>query len=237
VIISGGSRGLGATLASSCLKAGYCVATYSRSETPALEAMTKGGEERFFWQSVDAADADAVNRFVRETMARFGRVDGAVNNAGTGLDGVLATMRPADIRRMVDLNLCGAIYLTQSVSKAMLRQKCGSIVNISSVNAVRGHSGVAAYSATKAGLDGMTRALARELGSRNIRVNSVAPGYFESDMVAQLDDAAKARIVRRTPLGRLGTTEDIAEVVMFLLSDRARFITGQTVVVDGGITC
>jgi 3-oxoacyl-[acyl-carrier protein] reductase len=119
----------------------------------------------------------------------------------------------------------------------MLRQGRGCIVNISSVNAVRGHAGVAVYSATKAGLDGLTRSLARELGPRNIRVNSVAPGYFESDMVKGLTEEQKHRIVRRTPLGRLTSAEDVANAVYFLVSEQAAFITGQILVVDGGITC
>jgi 3-oxoacyl-[acyl-carrier protein] reductase len=119
----------------------------------------------------------------------------------------------------------------------MLRANRGAIVNIASVNAIRGHAGVAVYSATKAALDGLTRSLARELGARNVRVNSVAPGYFESDMVQHLDETARARIARRTPLGRLADTTDITNVVEFLISDRASFVTGQTVAVDGGITC
>jgi 3-oxoacyl-[acyl-carrier protein] reductase len=119
----------------------------------------------------------------------------------------------------------------------MLRQAAGCIVNISSVNAIRGHDGVSVYSATKAALDGFTRSLARELGPRNIRVNSVAPGYFESEMVSGLEPAQKDRIARRTPLRRLARIEEIAAVVYFLASDQASFITGQTLVVDGGITC
>ena len=119
----------------------------------------------------------------------------------------------------------------------MIRQGTGSIVNISSVNGVRGHAGVAVYSATKAALDGLTRSLARELGPRNIRINSVAPGYFESEMVGEMAEDAAARIRRRTPLGRLAEPGEIAEAVHFLASDRGGFVTGQVLVVDGGLTC
>jgi 3-oxoacyl-[acyl-carrier protein] reductase len=119
----------------------------------------------------------------------------------------------------------------------MIQRRGGCIINISSIAGIRGRTGVVVYSATKAGLDGMTRSLARELGPRGIRVNSVAPGYFESEMVNGLDEAVKARITRRTPLGRLATVDDIAAVVLFMMSPSASFITGQTIVVDGGLTC
>lgn len=235
-IISGGSRGLGRALVERCLAEGYRVATYSRQGTPFTAGLrTLGGHA--FWREVDGADADAVDAFVGCAAERFGRLDAIVNNAGLGIDGVLSTMRVCDVQRVVDVNLNGAIYLVQSAAKLMLRQRSGAIVNVSSVNAVRGHAGVAVYSATKAALDGLTRSLARELGPRNIRVNSVAPGYFRSEMVDELSEEARARIARRTPLGRLGAVADVVEAVLFLLSSRAAFITGQTLVVDGGITC
>jgi 3-oxoacyl-[acyl-carrier protein] reductase len=168
---------------------------------------------------------------------RFGRIDVLVNNLGIAVDGVLPTMRTQDISQGVQVNLTAALVLSQACSRVMLRQGRGCIVNISSVNAIRGHTGVAVYSATKAGLDGLTRSLARELGPRNIRVNSVAPGYFESEMARGVTEEQKQRIVRRTPLGRLASAEDIANAVYFLVSEQASFITGQILVVDGGITC
>jgi 3-oxoacyl-[acyl-carrier protein] reductase len=238
-LISGGSRGLGAELVAGFLKRRYCVATLSRAKTDFIDSMLRAQRRRrdFHWDAVDGRDHDALQEFVAKVVGQFGRIDVLVNNAGMAIEGVLPTMRVRDIVETVDLNLTAALVLSQVCSRVMLRQGSGCIVNISSVNAVRGRSGVAVYSATKAALDGLTRSLARELGPRNVRVNSVAPGYFESDMVKDMTEEHKQRIARRTPLGRLARVEDIANAIQFLASEQASFITGQTIVVDGGITC
>ena len=186
---------------------------------------------------MDAADPDAIRGFVAGVASRFGRVDLLVNNAGIAHEGVLPTMREQAIEATIALNLTATILLTQACSKLMLRQGGGCIVNISSVNAVRGHPGVSVYRATKGALEAFTRSLARELGPRGIRVNTVAPGYFESDMVAGMPAEEKARLARRTPLGRLADVQDLVRAIRFLASEDAAFITGQTLIVDGGITC
>jgi 3-oxoacyl-[acyl-carrier protein] reductase len=238
-LISGGSRGLGAELVAGFLKRRYRVATLSRTKTDFIDRMLRAQRRQidFHWNSVDGCDHDALHEFVVGVVGQFGRIDVLVNNAGMATEGVLPTMRVRDIVEAVDVNLTAALVLSQICSRVMLRQGSGCIVNISSVNAIRGRSGVAVYSATKAALDGLTRSLARELGPRNIRVNSVAPGYFESDMVKEMTEENTQRIARRTPLGRLARIEDVANAVQFLASDQASFITGQTIVVDGGITC
>jgi 3-oxoacyl-[acyl-carrier protein] reductase len=146
-------------------------------------------------------------------------------------------MRISEIDESIAVNLRSNILLARLCTPAMVARGGGSILNISSVNAVRGSAGVAVYSATKAALDGFTRALARELGLGNVRVNSLAPGYFDSDMVAGLTERQRRSIVRNTPLGRLGTIDEVAEVALFLLSPAAAFMTGQTIVIDGGLTC
>ena len=235
VLISGGSRGLGAELVAGFRAQGCNIASFSRSKTAFIEALD--GSADFYWQAIDGRDHEAVRGFVNDAASRFGRVDVLVNNTGIATDAVLPLMRANDIVDMVDTNLTAALLLAQACSRVMLRQAAGCIVNISSVNAIRGHEGVAVYSATKAALDGFTRSLARELGPRNIRVNSVAPGYFETDMVKGMEPAQKDRIARRTPLRRLARIEEIAAAVHFLASEQASFITGQTLVVDGGITC
>jgi len=237
-LVSGGSRGLGAELVSGFLDRRYGVATLSRTKTAFIANLLRAGKRRdFHWRAVDGRDHEALCAFVKEVSERLGRVDVLVNNAGMATEGILPTMRSCDIVEAIEVNLTAALVLAQACSRLMLRQGSGCIVNISSVHAIRGHSGVAVYSATKAALDGLTRSLARELGPRKIRVNSVAPGYFDSDMVSDMPKDQKERIARRTPLGRLARIDEVASAVHFLSSDQASFITGQTLVVDGGITC
>jgi 3-oxoacyl-[acyl-carrier protein] reductase len=237
-IISGGSRGLGSSLVSKFLNAGWIVATFSRSSTQLVRSLIeKYGEEKFLWRQTDITCAASIKQFLSEVIKTFGEVDVLINNAGVGADGLLTLSRTTVLESCIDINLKSTISMIQLCTKVMLRQGRGCIINISSVNAIRGHSGVAVYSATKAALDGLTRSLARELGEKNIRVNSVAPGYFESDMVSGLNDKQKQRIIRRTPLNRLAKVEDIVNVVYFMASPESSFITGQVIVVDGGITC
>jgi len=239
VVISGGSRGLGAGIARKCLDAGYRVATFSRSATPFVEQLRRDDPDadRFFWAEIDGRDDEALGRFVGAVGDRYGAIAALVNNAAVGRFGAFPLMHLREIDDSLAVNLRSNIVLARLCVPAMVLRGAGAIVNISSVNAVRGNAGVAVYSATKAALDGFTRALARELGPRNIRVNSLAPGYFDSDMVAGLSERQRRAITRNTPLGRLGTIEEIAETVLFLLSPAAGFITGQTIVVDGGLTC
>lgn len=236
VVVSGGSKGLGFGLCSSLLAGGYKVATFSRRSSPALDQLIRTGEGRVHWEPVDIVDTTQIQGFLTRVRQELGRVGYLVNNAGMANEGLLTMMKGRDISRMIQVNLEGSINLTQACVKQMMVGGFGAIVNISSVVGVRGFKGVGAYSATKAALDGMTRSLAKELGPAGIRVNSVAPGFMETEMTAELTERQKAGIIRQTPLARLGMVEDVAAVVGFLLSEEARFVTGQTIVVDGGLT-
>jgi 3-oxoacyl-[acyl-carrier protein] reductase len=238
MIISGGSRGLGLALSRHFLAAGIRVGAYSRKpsvDTAALEADPQLGPQ-FLYRSFDAADSAALRSFVQATYDRFGRIDALVNNAAVAHDGLLATLPEEHIDQMLDVNLRSALLLAKECSRLMLLSDGGAIVNISSIVGEHGFSGLAAYSATKAGLIGMTRALARELGPRNIRVNAVAPGYLETELSKSLSREQREQIIRRTPLGRLGRMEDVIPVVDFLLSPAGAFITGHVLTVDGGAT-
>lgn len=237
VVISGGSRGLGQGIATALLGSGHTVATFSRSKTDFIAMMEHEYPERFLWQQADATDGEAMKEFVKAVYMKFERIDGLVNNAGATLDALLPMTTDEEIASTLALNLQAGIVLARNVARVMMRQQSGSIVNISSILGHRGFKGVSVYGATKAAMDGFSRGLARELGVKGIRVNSVAPGYLATDMTHAMAEGRKAQIVRRTPLGRLGEVPDVAPTVEFLLSDGARFITGQTIVVDGGLTC
>lgn len=237
VLVSGGSRGLGLAIVKSLLDHGYKVATFSRRPGEALEQLKDKYGERLGFREGDMSDAASLSEVVKTVEREIGPIEALINNAGIAVDGVLATMQPGQIEQVIAVNLTGTLLLTRLVVRQMVVRSRGSIINISSIIGLRGYSGLAAYSATKAGLDGMTRGLARELGPRNIRVNSIAPGYLETEMTHGLDDTQRNQIVRRTPLGRLGTADDIVGSIRFLLSPESCFITGQVITIDGGITC
>jgi 3-oxoacyl-[acyl-carrier protein] reductase len=192
--------------------------------------------ERFHYESVDLGDRAACGEFIGQVIDRFGGIDVLVNNAGVANEGVLGLFRDEEVDQVVDLNLKATIAITRAVTRRMLRQGHGRVINVSSIVGLSGYRGLSVYSATKAGLDGFTRALARELGSRGITVNSVAPGYLRTEMSHGLDEAQLGQIARRTPAGRLGEPEDVAAAVRFLASPEANFVNGHVLVVDGGLT-
>ncbi|WP_435251780.1 SDR family NAD(P)-dependent oxidoreductase [Streptomyces tendae] len=237
-VVSGGSRGLGFALVKDLLDRGYRVATFSRSESDGLAALRKSaGDDTLTWCALDGSDPAAVQEFARDVVRTHRRIDVLVNNAGVGLEGLLTLTAPAAVENALHTNLTLPVLLTRACLKPMLARRHGVVVNISSINALRGQTGVAVYSAAKSALDGFTRSLAKEVGPAGVRVVSVAPGYFESEMTAGMSGDQLRRVVRRTPLARLGTVEDVLGLVGFLISPAAGFITGQIIAVDGGYTC
>ena len=184
----------------------------------------------------DVKVAEEAQKLIEAAQEAYGRVDILVNNAGTTRDGLLVRMSEADWNLVLDTNLKGAFHCAKAVQRPMMRQRYGRIVNISSVSGVVGNAGQTNYSAAKAGLIGFTKALAKEVGARNITVNAVAPGYVPTDLTASLSEELVEKAIQATPLGRMGTPEDIANAVAFLVSDEASFITGQTLCVDGGMS-
>ena len=238
VIITGGSKGLGAGLVQAYLDAGDRVATCSRSSTDQVAAWAAdpATADRFLFVPADLAKSADAETFVKEVINRWGQVDVLVNNAGVARDGVLGLTSDDDIDTVVDLNIKGTLYMSRLVSRRMLVRKTGSIVNISSIVGRSGYRGLAVYSATKAAQEGLTRALARELGSHGITVNAIAPGYLRTEMSHGLDEGQLQQIIRRTPAGRLGEPADIARACQFLTDPRNDYMTGQVIVIDGGLT-
>ena len=237
-IITGASRGIGRSVAIELAKAGAkVVINYAGNHAAAnevAEAVKAVGGEALLVQA-DVANAEAVEQMVKKTMDAFGRIDILVNNAGITRDTLLMRMKEEDWDAVMNTNLKGIFNCTKSVSRIMMKQRNGRIINMTSVVGIMGNAGQANYAAAKAGVIGFTKSMAKELASRNITVNAVAPGFISTDMTAVLSEQVKNDLSSQIPLGRLGTPEDVAGTVLFLTSNAANYITGQTFNVDGGM--
>jgi 3-oxoacyl-[acyl-carrier protein] reductase len=237
-LVTGASRGIGAATVAALAAAGADVAINyqsSREAAQALAASLSGSGVRLLPVQADVADAGQVSAMVEAVEAELGRTTILVNNAGITRDTLLARMSPEDFDDVIATSLRGAFLLSRAVARGMMKARGGAIINVSSVIGRRGNAGQANYAAAKAGLIGLTKSLARELGPRGVRVNAVAPGYVETDMTAALPEAMKEQIVGRTPLARLAAPEEIASVIAFLASPAAGYITGAVIPVDGGL--
>jgi 3-oxoacyl-[acyl-carrier protein] reductase len=242
VLISGGARGLGAGLVERFLAAGDRVATFSRRPSERVTAWQQDPRHagRFRFAALDATDGAGVRELVSGIIRDWGSIQVLVNNAAVARDGLLALVNDGDVDELLEVNVKAVVRLTRLVVRDMLLGRGGRggrIVTITSIVGRSGHRGLSVYGATKAALDGFTRGLARELGVKGITVNAIAPGYLRTEMSHGLGAAQLERVIRRTPLGRLGEVADVAELAHFLTTDGASFITGQTLVVDGGLTC
>lgn len=237
-VVTGASRGIGRTVALRLASEGAkVVVNYSGSQEKAeavVEEIRSTGGEAFAFQA-NVSDADQVKEMMDEAIKQFGSIDFLVNNAGITRDNLLMRMKEDEWDDVLAINLKGVFLCTKAVTRQMMRQRAGRIVNLASVVGVVGNAGQANYVAAKAGVIGLTKTTAKELAARNILVNAVAPGFITTDMTDELGEEMKEQLLSTIPLGKLGSAEDVAGTVAFLLSDEAKYITGQTINVDGGM--
>ena len=237
-LVTGAGRGIGKAIALKLASLGATVVVnYSGSKEKAEETVAEivaaGGSAEAM--QCDVSDFKACEELAKAVVAKYGRLDILVNNAGVTRDGLLMGMSEEDYDKVLDTNLKGAFNMTRHFSRVFLKQRSGRIINISSVSGVMGNAGQANYSASKAGLIGLTKSVARELAGRGVCVNAVAPGFIETDMTNALKEDAKTKLIENIPLGRIGKPDDIAEAVAFLAGDASAYITGQVLCVDGGM--
>jgi len=237
-IVTGASRGIGRSVAISLAKAGAIVViNYAGNVSAANEVkdlIEAAGGQGILMQA-DVANDEAVELMVKQTMDSFGRIDILVNNAGITRDNLLMRMKEGDWDAVMNTNLKGVFMCTKAVSRVMMKQRYGRIVNMTSVVGLTGNAGQSNYAAAKAGVIGFTKSMAKELASRGITVNAIAPGFINTDMTSTLPEQVKAEYVTKIPAGHLGSPEDVAAAVVFLVSDSSNYITGQTLNVDGGM--
>ncbi len=237
-IVTGGSKGIGRAIVELFASEGARVYYFSRSEAEdpaALSAAAQAGGGAVKWIACDVADEAAVEAAVESVVAEAGAVDALVNNAGVTRDGLVFRMSLADWETVMRTNLTSAFLVSRSVARLMIKRRAGSIVNVSSVVGITGNGGQTNYSSSKAGLIGFTKSLAREVGSRGVRVNALAPGFIETAMTDKIPAEAKEKLKAGIPLGRAGAPEDVARAALFLCSELSAYVTGEVLKVDGGM--
>ena len=236
-IVTGASKGIGKAIAKIFAQAGTHVVCVSRTKDDLnilkKEILNDGGSVSIY--SCDVSNFNEVEGLIRNTVEKFSKIDIIVNNAGSTRDGLIMRMSDEDWNTVIDINLKGTFNAIKAVSRQMMKQRSGRIINISSVVGLKGNAGQANYAASKAGIIGLTKSSSKELASRGITVNCIAPGYIATNMTDQLTDKVKEEIINRIPLGYIGKTDNIAAAALFLASDEAEYITGQTISVDGGM--
>ena len=237
-LITGATRGIGKEIALELAQNGFDIAVNYRSMQEGMEELKKEIEEygvRCEFVGADVANFEQCESMVKETVEKFGKIDILVNNAGITKDGLIMRMKKEDFEAVIDINLIGTFNVTRNVIPYMIKQKSGRIINVSSVVGVAGNAGQTNYSASKAGVIGFTKSLAKEVASRNILVNAIAPGFIDTDMTKVLSDNVKEGINEQIPLRRMGSPKEVAKVVKFLASEDSSYITGQVINIDGGM--
>ncbi len=237
-LITGAARGIGKEVAKKFAKNGYDVVINYVSSKTDIEKLKKEFEDlgvKVLLVKADVSNQEEAEDLVNQTINTFGKIDVLVNNAGITKDNLLMRMSEDDFEKVININLKGTFLVTKYVIKYMMKKRCGSIVNLASVVGVAGNAGQCNYAASKAGIIGFTKSIAKELASRNIRANAVAPGFIKTDMTEVLSDSVKENINSQIPLKRMGTAEEVANLVYFLSSEQSSYITGQVINVDGGI--
>jgi len=237
-IVTGASRGIGLGIAEALARSGCrvaCVATSDASAERGAVAVRDAGSEALAF-AADVRESSRAAEIAKSVADEWGRIDILVNNAGITRDGLLMKMSDEDIDSVIDINLKAAMFYTRAVARTMIRARSGSVVNVSSIVGLVGSPGQSNYAAAKAGLFGLTRSLAAEFGARGVRVNAIAPGYIQTDMTSKLTEEVKAESMKSIPMARFGDPADIANGVLFLVSDAASYVTGTTLVIDGGMS-
>ena len=238
VFVTGGSRGIGKEVALKFAENGYNVVinyVSSNTDVEALKSEFEGKGVKALIMQADVTDKTAIEELVKKAIEKFGAIDVLVNNAGITRDNLLMRMSEEEFDKVIEINLKGTYIVTKAVTKYMMKKRKGSIINLSSVVGVAGNAGQCNYAASKAGIIGFTKSIAKELASRNIRSNAVAPGFIETDMTAVLSDEIKENIHNQIPLKRMGTAKEVANLIYFLGSDESAYITGQVINIDGGM--
>ena len=238
VFVTGASRGIGKEVALKYAENGYNVIINYASDKTDVESLKKEFEEKNVETIIEKADvtnSNQIEELVKKAIEKFGKIDVLVNNAGITKDNLLMRMSEEEFDKVIEVNLKGTYIVTKAVTKYMMKKRNGSIINLSSVVGVAGNAGQTNYSASKAGIIGFTKSVAKELASRNIRANAVAPGFIETDMTAVLPDAVKENIHNQIPLKRMGTAKEVANLIYFLGSEESSYITGQVINIDGGM--
>lgn len=236
IVVTGATKGLGLTMAQQLIANNYFVIAIGRTKTETLKDLIENNPESIAYEAFDFSDTNEIKSFARNLSKKYGRIYGLINNAALGFDGVLATMHETEISTLIKVNVEAPIMLTKYLIRPMLLNQEGRIINISSIIASTGFNGLSVYAATKAALAGFTKSLCREVGKANITVNTISPGYMQTLMTSGLDEKKLATITRRSPLGRLARTDDVASVALFLLREDSKNITGSNITVDAGST-